>query len=115
MPAAEGADEGRHEGVVGDAVPASQRRAIAGLEARGVEDRRVDAVRVRDDATFVDAALEQLVPEHVRDGHDDVRVAQQDQLGLLGEALVTEAAAPVPRDPDLGAVVLDDERHAQRP
>ena len=116
VPAAEGADERRDERVVGDSVPArAARERVAASKRAGSKSSVSTQFGYIDDPPLLDAALEQLVAKHVRDGHDDVRVPQQHLLGLLGEPLVPQRPAPVPRDPDLRAVVLDDERHAERP
>jgi hypothetical protein len=50
MPWTECANEGRHHGIRCDAELPPQDQAIAGREARGIKDRRIDAVRIADDA-----------------------------------------------------------------
>ena len=113
MPGPERPDERKQIGVWRDAQLLARLALVLGREARRVEDKWVDSVRVEEHALRVGAERDGLLDEWLRDHHDQVGVAQVGALDRLGHGLEAQPLAPVALGPDLGAVELEHERHPQ--
>ena len=110
VPRPEGADEADHAAVAEAVLRPDPVAPVA-----GVEPLRVHPVRVHENPLVRDAPLQQLLPQRLAHHGDEIGGAQAGQLDPRGQILVAQRAAPVAGDPDLGAVVFEDERQARAP
>ena len=78
-----------------------------------VETLGVHTVGVDQNAIVGDPGLAQLVAKRLRDRHDQVGGPQTAALDFLEQRLVLQTVSPVPGDPHLGAVELQDEGDAE--
>ena len=110
VPMAKGANEGGDHGIGWNIKTLTGHGDVIRREPIGVEDGRIDAVGISEDALRIDATGNQFVTQNIRNGDDQMSVTETGLFRLYRQFLKGQRPAPVVGKPRFRAVVFHDQR-----